>query len=165
MQWTRLAQPELNALVNVPTDRDHGRLTVWSTQHPCAMCAAAIAFVGVGSVRFIADDPSDDASPAAILATRGAAPYDALGEPFWWTVSKALFLSTSAVQSGSEAAHLRRNRDRAPAMVELALTLAAGDGRGMAARDGVPFIEALDPHDELLRACVRAVPSNRRRSR
>ena len=92
LQQTRLAHAELNALARVPTNADHGRLTVWLTQHPCAMCAAAIAFVGVGSVRAIADDPSDDSPPAAIAATHGGVEYVALGDPFWWTVSNALFL-------------------------------------------------------------------------
>jgi len=48
LQDTRLAHAELNTLALVPTEIDHVRLTLWSTQHPCAMCAAAIQFVGVG---------------------------------------------------------------------------------------------------------------------
>jgi tRNA(Arg) A34 adenosine deaminase TadA len=33
------------------------QLTLWTTQHPCSMCAAAIAFVGIGEGWLIADDP------------------------------------------------------------------------------------------------------------
>jgi len=56
LQHTRLAHAELNALAHVPTDRDHHHLTLWSTQHPCSMCAAAISFVGIGAVCYVADD-------------------------------------------------------------------------------------------------------------
>lgn len=81
LRHNRLAHAELDALALLPTERDHAPLTLWSTQHPCATCAAAIAFVGIGQVRFVADDPSDDATPTQIAATRGAVPYRPLGEP------------------------------------------------------------------------------------
>ncbi len=58
LQHNRLAHAELNALACLPTETDHATLTLWTTQHPCSMCAAAIAFVGIGEVWFIADDPS-----------------------------------------------------------------------------------------------------------
>jgi tRNA(Arg) A34 adenosine deaminase TadA len=59
LQHNRLAHAELNALAQVATEADHAALTLWSTQHPCLICASAARFAGVGKVCFIADDPSD----------------------------------------------------------------------------------------------------------
>jgi tRNA(Arg) A34 adenosine deaminase TadA len=47
------------------------------------MCAAALRFVGIGKVAFVADDLSDDSSPAAIIASRGDVPYEPLGDSSW----------------------------------------------------------------------------------
>lgn len=94
LQHNRLAHAELNALACIPTEIDHATLTLWTTQHPCSMCAAAMAFIGIGRVRFVADDPSDDAPPEVIAAPRGRIPYQSLGDPLWWTVSNLLFLTT-----------------------------------------------------------------------
>ncbi len=74
MQHTRLAHAELNAIALLTTETDHASLTLWSTQHPCAMCAAAVSFVGIGNVRFVADDPSDGSPVGVIVASRGACP-------------------------------------------------------------------------------------------
>ena len=62
LQQTRLAHAEMNALAGVPTAVDHAGLTLWTTQHPCSMCAAALQFIGVGRVCYVADDPSDFSS-------------------------------------------------------------------------------------------------------
>src|SRR5258708_19699142 len=64
LQHTRLAHAELNALALVPTEFDHAALTLWTTQHPCFMCAAASEFIGIGKVCYIADHPSDESPPA-----------------------------------------------------------------------------------------------------
>jgi tRNA(Arg) A34 adenosine deaminase TadA len=45
------------------------------------MCAAAICFVGIGKVRFVADDPSDNSPVAVIVATRGGVSYEPWGDP------------------------------------------------------------------------------------
>ena len=74
LHHNRLAHAELNALAVIETETDHAALTLWTTQHPCLMCAAALRFVGIGKVSFVADDPSDD-SPG-VAATRGAVPYE-----------------------------------------------------------------------------------------
>lgn len=58
LERTPLAHAELNALAMIPTDRRLGDDTLWSTQQPCSMCAAAIAFCGVGAVRFLGADPA-----------------------------------------------------------------------------------------------------------
>lgn len=146
MQHNRLAHAELNAIALLPTETDHAPLTLWTTQHPCSICAAAIAFVGIGAVRFIADDPSDDSSPAQIAATRAGVPYAALGDPLWWTIANLLFLYNSAVQSGAQAGNLRANRDRYPALIALTLDLARGDALGAAARAGTTLPLALESH-------------------
>ncbi len=146
LQHNRLAHAELNAIALIPTETDHALLTLWTTQHPCVMCAAAIAFVGIGAVRFIADDPSDDSSPAQIAATRAGVPYAVLGDPLWWTIANLLFLYNSAVQSGAQAGNLRANRDRYPALIALTLDLARGDALGAAVRAGTTLPLALEPH-------------------
>lgn len=158
LQHTRLAHAELNALALVPTERDHATLTLWTTQHPCRMCAAACAFIGIGKVCYIADDPSDGSPPEAIVATHGRVPYEALGDPFWWTVSNLLFLYASAVRQGAEAGNLRINRDRYPKLVRLTLEVAQGDGLGQAARSGAMLPHALAPHGEAIEQAARFAP-------
>lgn len=143
LQHNRLAHAELNALAQIATGADHAALTLWTTQHPCAMCAAALAFVGIDRVRYIADDPSDDAPPEGIAATRNGVPYQPLGKPLWWTIANLLFLYNSAVLSGPEAGNLRANRDRYPQLVALTLDLARGDTLGMASRAGTTLPTAL----------------------
>ncbi|MEV6728814.1 MULTISPECIES: hypothetical protein [unclassified Streptomyces] len=47
----------MNALGAARTGWDLGGATLWSTQEPCGMCAAAAEFTGVGEVRYLAPDP------------------------------------------------------------------------------------------------------------
>ena len=143
LPFARLAHAELNALAQLPTDADPGRLTLWTTQHPCSMCAAAIAFVGIGAVRYIADDPSDHASPEDRRAPRAAVPYAPLDDPFWWLVANVLFLSVVAVRDGAAAHNLASNRDRYPDLVALTLDLAETDALG---RAGADLVGRLSPH-------------------
>ncbi len=157
LQFNRLAHAELNALALVPTDVDHAVLMLWTTQHPCSMCAAAIQFVGVGKVGYVADDPSDHSPEEAIAATHGGVPYQALGDPLWWTVSNLLFLYNSAVQRGAEAGNLRMNRERYPQLIGLTLELAGSGELGRAARSGANLSDALLPHyREILQASAFA---------
>jgi tRNA(Arg) A34 adenosine deaminase TadA len=158
LQHTRLAHAELNALALILTEVDHATLTLWTTQHPCLMCAAACQFTGIGKVCYIADDPSDESPPDAIVATRGHVPYEALGDPFWWTVSNLLFLYTSAVRQGEEARNVRINRDRYPELVRLTLEVAQGDRLGQAARSGAPLLVALASHLEAVEQITRFAP-------
>jgi tRNA(Arg) A34 adenosine deaminase TadA len=146
LQRNRLAHAELNALALIPTEVDHAALTLWTTQHPCLMCAAAIQFVGIGKVSFIADDPSDDSPAEAIVASRGSVPYKRLGNPLWSTICNLLFLYTSAVQRGENAGNLKMNRERYPEMVRLTLDLAKVDSLGQVARSGTTLVDALMPH-------------------
>ena len=159
LQHNRLAHAELNALARIATEADHAALTLWTTQHPCAMCAAALAFVGIGRVRYIADDPSDDALPAQIAATRNGVPYQSLGNPLWWTIANLLFLYNSALLSGAEAGNLRTNRDRYPELVALTLDLAWGDALGVAARAGTTLPVALRAHYPAVERVVTYAPS------
>jgi tRNA(Arg) A34 adenosine deaminase TadA len=146
LQHNRLAHAELNALAKIPTETDHVPLILWTTQHPCSMCAAAMAFIGLGHVRYIADDPSDHASADTILATRAGVPYQSLGDPLWWTVSNLLFLYNSAVLFGADANNLKSNRECYPQLVTATLTLAKGDPLGLAARSGATLVQTLEPH-------------------
>jgi len=146
LQHNRLAHAELNALALVPTETDHAALTLWTTQHPCLMCAAAIQFVGIGKVGFIADDPSNDSPAEAIVASRGRVPYERLGDPLWWTICNLLFLYNSAGQRGENARNLKMNRDRFPKLARLTLDLAQRDALGRSARSGVDLVVALAPH-------------------
>lgn len=158
LQHNRLAHAELNALACVPTEADHALLTLWSTQHPCAMCAAAIAFAGIGQVRFIADDPSDESPPAAILASRGNVSYRALGNPFWWTVSNLLFLYNSATQEVERARNIARNRYRLPELVNFTLDLSRHGALEEAARSGMPLPAALALHQPALKQVAGYAP-------
>lgn len=160
LQYNRLAHAELNALACIPTAADHAPFTLWTTQHPCAMCAAALAFVGIGRVRFIADDPSDHTPPERIVASRGGVPYQALGDPFWWTVSNLLFLYNSAVLAGEDASNLKLNRDRYPELVHLALDLARRDALGTTARSGTALPVALGPHYSAVAAVAAHAPTS-----
>jgi len=150
LQHTRLAHAELNAMALLSTEIDHASLTLWSTQHPCPMCAAAVRFVGIGAVRFVADDPSDDSPTGVIVATRGGVLYEALGDPLWWTISNLLFLYNSARQKGEDARNLRKNRARYPELVRLVLDLAKQDALGHSTRSGTRLPLALETHADLI---------------
>jgi tRNA(Arg) A34 adenosine deaminase TadA len=146
LQYTRVAHAEINALALVPSTIEPQLLTLWTTQHPCTMCAAALRFIGIGKVCYIADDPSDVSPPRDIIASHGNIPYEALGERLWWIVSNLLFLYTSAVKQGEDATNLRKNRDRYPALVQLALQIAKDDPLGKSARAGIELPQALLPY-------------------
>jgi tRNA(Arg) A34 adenosine deaminase TadA len=146
LQHNRLAHAELNALALIPTEVDHTSLTIWTTQHPCLMCAAAMQFIGIGKVCFVADDPSDDSPPESIVASRGKVPYERLANPLWWTSCNLLFLYNSAVQQGENAGNLKMNRERYPELVRLTLDLAKVDSLGELARSGATLVDALTPH-------------------
>jgi tRNA(Arg) A34 adenosine deaminase TadA len=109
LQRTPIAHAEMNALAAIRTGTELGSLTLWSSHRPCTMCAAACAFTGVGSVAFIAPDPSDDDShddPGGI-------------EPEWVVVASLLFLSGVAAYSGSSSAVITRARQREPEIAGL----------------------------------------------
>jgi tRNA(Arg) A34 adenosine deaminase TadA len=137
LERTRLAHAELNALALLDTDADWATATLWCTQHPCAMCAAAIAFTGVGRVVYLAGDPSDDSAPDEVAATRRGAAYTELGDPYWGVVSNLLFLSTGAHRLGDRDGNIALARERMPGTAALAVELAAVDALGAAAIAGL----------------------------
>ena len=131
LQETPLAHAELNVLAQVSTTRDLANDTLWSTQQPCAMCAAAISFCGVGHVRFLAADPAF----VATADSRAGTPFDPTVEnpelTVWLILANALFLQP-AIQRGDED-RLERNRRVEPETVDAATRIALA-----------PPLEALD---------------------
>lgn len=158
LQHNRLAHAELNALACIPTEVDHVPLTLWSTQHPCSMCAAAAAFVGIGRVTYIADDLSDERSIDMIVAARSGTPHEPHGSPLWWTVSNLLFLHNPAIHARDEAASVREARRRYPRLASLALELANDDALGTQARLGEPLPKALGVHHSRILECAEEAP-------
>ncbi len=152
LEFTPIAHAELNALAGVITGTAMGKWTVWSTQHPCSMCAAAIAFTGVGAVRYLADDPSDDSTAEVRNATRGPVDYQRPDVPFWSTAANLIFLYSGAVRNGDRDGNLAGRRADWPELTALVLELAADDLLGNAAREGVPVQLALGRHTDRIKA-------------
>ena len=158
LQHNRLAHAELNALATISTEADHHALTLWSTQHPCSMCAAALAFIEIGRVIYIADDLSDRRSNELIVASHGAIPYKSLESALWWTVSNLLFLHNPAVRIGDRATSVTSAQARFPRLASLALKLAQEDALGKPARSGEPLLTALEIHQAAILQCVEEAP-------
>jgi tRNA(Arg) A34 adenosine deaminase TadA len=158
LQHNRLAHAELNALACVPTEVDHIPLTLWSTQHPCSMCEAAVAFVGVGRVTYIADDLSDERPIDLIVSGRGSTPHEPFGSPLWWTISNLLFLHNPAIHAREEAASVREAHRQYPRLASLTLELAKEDVLGRQARLGESLPDALEPYHSMLIECAEEAP-------
>jgi tRNA(Arg) A34 adenosine deaminase TadA len=121
LQGTPLAHAELNVLAAVRTDRELSPCTLWSTHEPCSMCAAAAAFTGVGTVRYVAPDPWAVAAEPA--PTGDAARSIPLGDPRWATVAGVLFLLGVAASVGVDSPTVRGNVEKQPAVAAIALAL------------------------------------------
>ncbi|MFF4319906.1 nucleoside deaminase [Streptomyces sp. NPDC001568] len=111
LRGTPLAHAEMNALAAARTGWDLGATTLWSTQEPCAMCAAAARFCGVGVVRHLAPDPWALATGSAVPA--GDAPS---GGTLWLIAANVMFLrSVAAAATGpGEPEILRHHRSAEP---------------------------------------------------
>lgn len=109
LQRTPIAHAEMNALAGVDIFAGLAEMTLWSSHQPCAMCAAACAFTGVGTVWFIAPDPSS--------SELGADP-DVI-ETEWVVVANLLFLSGVAAYSGASSAMVVRAGRREPEITGL----------------------------------------------
>lgn len=110
LRGTPLAHAETNALAAARTGWDLATHTLWSTQEPCAMCAAAADFTGVGTVRYLAADPWATAAgrPAASARAQGPA------APVWQAAATVLFLRSVIEAGGTATATVRRAVERVP---------------------------------------------------
>jgi tRNA(Arg) A34 adenosine deaminase TadA len=159
LRRTRIAHAEMNALAAVGAEADHASLTLWSTQRPCRMCAAALEFAGVTEVRCLAEDPSDAAFASHVEEDAALTLHGAHGDPLWWTVANLLFLHNPIVRAGHETATGAKVRPLLPKLADLAARLAAGDALGTAARGGATLVEALRPHAGEIARCVEELES------
>lgn len=123
LEATPLAHAELNVLARVATERDMGQDTLWSTQQPCAMCAQALEFCGVGSIRYLAADPAfvgiDDAGAGVVLDPTGG-DVDSHG----WAVGANVMFLQPFIRLGYTG-RVEKNRRAEPETTELALALFA----------------------------------------
>jgi tRNA(Arg) A34 adenosine deaminase TadA len=108
LQGTPLAHAEMNALAVARREWDLREFTLWSTQEPCAMCAAAAAFTGVGRVRFLAPDPW-----ALAAGHQAGSPEGGDGDE-WLITANVLFLQSIADSAGPEHPTLVGNREHEP---------------------------------------------------
>jgi hypothetical protein len=122
------------------------------------MCEAAVAFVGVGRVTYIADDLSDERPIDLIVSGRGSTPHEPFGSPLWWTISNLLFLHNPAIHAGEEAASVREAHRQYPRLASLTLELAKGDVLGRQARLGESLPDALEPYHSMLIQCAEEAP-------
>src|SRR5580658_4558659 len=127
LQRTPIAHAEMNALAAVDTATELGPLTLWSSHRPCLMCAAACEFTGVGSVNFIAPDPSDD---------DGYEDPDGI-ETEWVIVANLLFLSGVAAYSGLSSPMIVRAAQREPEITHLMRNAGDATLRRPALRDAL----------------------------
>ena len=108
LQGSPIAHAELNVLSAVDTGADLTPTTLWSSHRPCEMCSAACSFVGVGTVRWVAADPSDDDH---------SDPDDV--DHRWASVAILLFLSGILGYSGPGAPMLSRARKFEPEVMQM----------------------------------------------
>lgn len=127
LQGSPIAHAEMNALARIAVGADLSAATLWSSHRPCAMCAAACEFTGVGRVRFVAPDPSD--------GQPGPDPAGVDGQ--WLIVANLLFLAGIRAYSGAEAPILLRARDREPETTELLDTVAPQQWQTVALPDAL----------------------------
>ncbi|MCX5198275.1 nucleoside deaminase [Streptomyces sp. NBC_00249] len=123
LRGTPLAHAEMNALGAARTGWDLGSATLWSTQEPCGMCAAAAGFTGVGRVRYLAPDPWALAEGAD--GSSGAEP---VGEDLWLLAANVMFLRSVAVAAAGpgEPEILRHHRTAEPETAALHDAVPAG---------------------------------------
>ena len=115
LQGTPLAHAEMNVLAAVRTDWDLSGATLWSTHEPCSMCAAAAAFMSVGTIRYVAPDPwavaAGARSPSSVAAP--------LGDPRRARVAGLLFVLGVATRVGPDSPTVTGNPDLADLALDL----------------------------------------------
>lgn len=114
LQGTPLAHAEMNALASLGLDTLSDRCSLWSTHSPCAMCSAAIGFLGLGSARYLAFDLSDEASVAA-------GPTVEKESRIWAVVANMMFLHNVAWVGGKGNQIVSRGTALEPEITSLAL--------------------------------------------
>ncbi len=131
LEGTPLAHAEMNALARVSTESDLTSATLWSTQQPCAMCAAAIEFCEVGATRYLAADPAFVASddPRAGAVADPTIEYPELS--IWAVLANAMFLQPAFFAGAT--GNLERSRGPEPEMAAAAELLARADPTDLAA--------------------------------
>lgn len=90
------------------------------------MCAAAAAFTGVGTVRYVAPDPWAVAAEPTRSADADRATW--LGHEAWGVTANLLFLLGIASSVGVDSPTVTGNREREPETAEIVLALVA-EGR------------------------------------
>ena len=123
LEGNPLAHAELNVLARLPSDHDPAGETLWSTQQPCSMCTAAIAFCGVGTTRYLAADP---AFAATGDVRAGVVEDPTVGQPElapWAILANALFLQPAVARGHQQ--RLDRNEAVEPETVAAARAVAA----------------------------------------
>ena len=131
LERTPLAHAEMNALARLDTDASVAGLTLWSTQQPCSMCRAAIDFVGIGSLRVIATDPSDPDHRA-----------DEAVDDVWVVLATAMFLAGPVRVGGAEHPMVTANASAEPEAVQLAIEAATTSTHPLT--DGRPLSAAVE---------------------
>jgi tRNA(Arg) A34 adenosine deaminase TadA len=121
LQGSPIAHAEMNVLAAVATATDLASMTLWSSHRPCSMCAAACGFTGVGTVRYVAPDPSDETDGSDQDETDGSDQDAADGR--WLVVANLLFLSGILAYSGPTSPFVNRVRPREPEITGLLDTL------------------------------------------
>jgi tRNA(Arg) A34 adenosine deaminase TadA len=110
LEGTPLAHAEMNALARLATDCEPADFTIWSTQQPCSMCAAAISFVGIRHVIAVAGDPSDPTRPT-----------DEVLDDVWVVLATVMFLIGPLRVGGADHPIVRANGQLEPEAVALAI--------------------------------------------
>jgi tRNA(Arg) A34 adenosine deaminase TadA len=140
LQGTPLAHAEMNVLAAARTGWGLAEYTLWSTQQPCSMCAEAISFTGVGSVRFLAPDPW---ALAAGVADRHADPPCDPADDRWLVSANLFFLLAIASAAGLDHATVARNRELEPETAEIVVALVADGASARTLTDGRSVTEVL----------------------
>ena len=118
-------------------------LTIWSTQQPCSMCAAAISFVGIRHVIAVARDPSDPIRPT-----------DQVLDDVWVVLATVMFLIGPLKVGGADHPIVLANGQLEPEAVALALRSMATTDDPLT--DGRSLAVALRAMWEDLRVAARA---------
>lgn len=154
LQGTPLAHAEMNVLATVATDRDLSTDTLWSTQQPCSMCDAALAFTGVGTVRWLSADPWARASGVDERRAEDGVRRVGPADERWLVVATVLFLASIALTRGATHATVERNRELEPEIHALLQELLAA--QDAAARITQPLPALLPDVWNGIRDCAAA---------